>query len=67
MCVSLTEYEQPNFTVNLCGNDGDAYSTGIFLHYGDTVIKVADTIKGFKAHTKHLVTMVDEIEEVWED
>ena len=64
MGVSLTEYEQPNFTKDLCGSDGDAYSEGIFLHYGDTVIKVADTLKGFVAHAEHLISMIDELKEL---
>jgi hypothetical protein len=64
MCVSPTEYEHPNFTVDLCDHDGDAYSEGIFLHYGDTVIKVADTLNGFKAHAEHLLGMIQELKEL---
>ena len=64
MGVSLTEYEQPMFSVNLHDAHGDVYSEGIFLHYGDTTIKVADTLKGFRAHADHLFGMLDELGEL---
>jgi hypothetical protein len=36
---------------------------GIYLHYGDVAIRVARTLRGFRAHIKHLETMANEIEE----
>ena len=57
------EYQGPTFSVNLHDRDGDVSCEGIYLHYGDTVIKVASTLRGFKAHAAHLTSMADEIEE----
>jgi len=61
--VSMTEYKSPTFSINLHDRDGDSYCDGIYLHYGDTVIKVASTLNGFKAHAAHLTSMADEIAE----
>jgi hypothetical protein len=61
--VSSTEYKHPSFSVNLHDKDGDPYCEGIYLHYGDTIIKVASSLSGFKAHAEYLASMVDEIEE----
>ena len=64
--VSMTEYKHPSFSVNLHDRDGDAYCEGIYLHYGDTIIKVASTLNGFKAHAASLVAMANEISEHYE-
>lgn len=56
-----TEYEHPTFSVNIHDSDGDVYENGIFLHYGYTIIKVADTLDGFKAHAEHLASMYAEL------
>ena len=61
--VSMTEYIGPTFSVNLHDKDGDVVCEGIYLHYGNTIIKVASTIRGFKAHAAGLVAMADEISE----
>jgi len=61
--VPTTEYQGPTFSVNLHDKDGDIYSEGIFLHYGNTIIKVASTLRGFKAHAKRITEMADEIAE----
>lgn len=61
--IPTTEYRGPTFSVNLHNGDGDVYCEGIYLHYGDTIIKVASSLRGFKAHTKHLSNMTDEIAE----
>lgn len=61
MGISATEFAHPTFSVNLYDRDGDVYCEGIFLHYGDTVIKVASTIDGFRAHTASLKSMAEEI------
>ena len=61
--VSMTEYTHPTFSINLHDEDGDVVCAGIYLHYGDTVIKVASTIRGFRAHASGLSAMADEISE----
>ena len=62
--ISMTEYRHPNFTVNQYDSDGDCIETGIYLHYGEMSIKVAETLDGFKAHAEHLASMADEISEL---
>ena len=61
--VSSTEYKGPTFSINLHDSDGDVCCEGIYLHYSDTVIKVASTLRGFKAHAAWLFLMADEIAE----
>ena len=61
--VSMTEHSHPTFSVNLHDLDGDVCCEGIYLHYGDAIIKVASTLNGFKAHAAGLVAMADEISE----
>lgn len=62
--IPTAEYKGPTFSINLHDKDGDVYCEGIYLHYGDTVcIKVASTLRGFKAHAKCLVNMAGEIAE----
>ena len=65
--VSMTEYESPTFSVNLHDKDGDVYCEGIYLHYGDAIIKVASTLRGFKAHATNLASMADEIAEIYDN
>lgn len=61
--VSATEFAHPTFSINLHDHDGDVYCEGIYLHYGDTIIKVASTMCGFRAHAMSLINMAEEISE----
>jgi len=61
--ISTEEYLGPTFSIDMHDRDGDAYDNGIWLHYGPTAIRVARTLRGFKAHIKHLEGMVWEITE----
>ena len=61
--IPTIEYKGPTFSVNLHDRDGDIFCEGIYLHYGDTIIKVATSLRGFEAHAKHLFNMIDEIAE----
>ena len=61
--IPIIEYLGPTFSVNQHDKDGDVYDEGIYLHYGHTSIRVATTLRGFKAHILHLQGMVDEISE----
>ena len=61
--VSTTEYLGPTFSINQYDVEGDAYDHGIWLHYGHTSIRVARTLKGFRAHIKQLVGIAKEISE----
>jgi hypothetical protein len=61
--IPTEEYLGPTFSINQYDNEGDIYEEGIYLHYGHTSIRIATTLRGFKAHIKHLQGMVDEIAE----
>ena len=61
--IPTDEYKGPTFSINLHDRDGDPYCEGIYLHYGDTVIKVASSLRGFAAHAAHLIKMTTEIKE----
>ena len=61
--IPTAEYLGPTFSINQHDCDGDTYEVGIYLHYGHTSIRVATTLRGFKAHVKHLNGMVNEITE----
>ncbi len=51
------------FSVHDYDQDGDIHNAGIFLHFGETRVKVADDLEGFKAAAKRITGMVDEIAE----
>jgi len=61
--VSTDEYLGPTFSISRYDNEGDVCEEGIYLHYGHTSIRVAMTLRGFKAHAAHIASMVDEIAE----
>lgn len=62
--VPCEEYLGPTFSINSYDKDGDCFEQGIYLHYRHTRIRVASTIRGFKAHIKHLESMINEISEL---
>jgi len=49
------------FSVNDYDSDGDVHEEGIYLHFGDTRIKVADSLKAFQDFITHLDAMCKEI------
>ena len=61
--MSTQDAAHPSFSVNLYDRDGDMYCEGIYLHYGDTIIKIATTLNGFNAHVQHLEKIAKEISE----
>jgi hypothetical protein len=60
--ISANEYKHPLFSIDRYDRNGGVTDKGIYLHYGDVAIMVARTLRGFRAHIKHLETMADEIE-----
>lgn len=54
---------KPSFSINDYDRDGDIYQDGIFLHFGDTRIKAAETLDEFKKWPDMFKKMIDEIEE----
>jgi hypothetical protein len=55
------------FSVNEYDKDGDLINFGIFLHFGETKIKVASDMGGFKNVIAKLQSMCGEIEETMKE
>lgn len=53
------------FSVNDYDYEGDIIDKGIYLHFGDTRIRVADDVAGFEKFVEGLQTMSAEIKENW--
>jgi len=51
------------FSVNDYDADGDVTGRGIYLHFGETRIKVSDNLKDFRDVADRIASMVDEIAE----
>ena len=51
------------FSVNDYDSDGDLIGKGIFLHFGDTRVKAADTFQEFCEAVKRMRSMIDEIDQ----
>jgi len=52
------------FSVNDYDQDGDVCTAGVFLHFGDTRIKVASNAHEFRAVAETIRMMTSEVEEV---
>ena len=52
-----------SFSVHEYDRDGDIVERGIYLHFGDTRVKVSDDIENFKDVVLHIAAMVREIGE----
>lgn len=62
--VPCDEYTGPSFSINSYDRDGDVLEEGIYLHHGEfSRVRVATTMRGFKAYIYSLQSMVEEIEE----
>jgi hypothetical protein len=55
----------PTFSINIHDRNGDIMDDGIFLYFGDAMIKVADDKDEFAAFVNHLKKIEDEIRENW--
>ncbi|MBW4460511.1 MAG: hypothetical protein KME47_09760 [Nodosilinea sp. WJT8-NPBG4] len=53
----------PKFSINTYDSDGDIVTEGIFLHFGDTSIKIATDIEGYDAFIEHLQKVRGELVE----
>ena len=53
----------PSFSIDMHDRDGDVYETGIYLSFGQTIVRVcdSDSIEGFDAFIEYLNTIKDEI------
>jgi hypothetical protein len=54
------------FSVHEYDKDGDVSEKGIFLHFGDTRIKIAETMQELADFIKRLESMTSEIKENYE-
>ena len=55
--------EACTFSINDYDRDGDIFEEGIFLHFGVTRVKVADSLNEFAAFIEHLNKIYTEIRE----
>jgi hypothetical protein len=51
------------FSVNRYDKDGDSYEEGIYLHFGEIAVRVAETIEEYEAIVERLKGMTKEIRE----
>lgn len=49
------------FSINRYDRDGDLVEEGVFLHFGDTSVKAADSTLEFRNLPSCIQSMVDEI------
>lgn len=56
-------YAKPTFSVNDFDFEGDVVEKGIYLHFGDTRIKVADSGADFGAFIENLKVLRKEIQD----
>ena len=49
------------FTINRYDRDGDLIDNGIFLHFDETIIKVAETIEEYDKVINHVISIKKEI------
>jgi hypothetical protein len=54
---------KPMFSINDYDRDGDLMTKGVFLHFGETRVKAADSLAEFREIIEHFESMVREIEE----
>ena len=59
----IAEYADCSFSINEHDSDGDLLEDGIYLHFGDTRIKVAKNKEGLKCFEKKLQDIFKEIHE----
>ena len=52
----------PTYAINLFDADGDVTREGIFLFFGDTIIKVAESKEDFAKFLAHISCINEEIQ-----
>lgn len=53
------------YSINEYDQDGDCIDEGVFLHFGQTKIKVADTLEEFCGVANHINDILKEIEKYY--
>jgi len=51
------------YSINRYDRDGDISEEGIYLHFEDTIIKVADNIKDFDKFCEQIIDINKEVQE----
>lgn len=51
-----------SYSTNSYDYEGDAWEKGIYLHFGEARIRVAENIEGYKLFVKQLEELTDQIE-----
>jgi hypothetical protein len=59
----MDNYVKVCFSINEYDSDGDIIDKGIFLHFGNTKIKVTNDLDGLKNFKNHIEKIIKEIEE----
>jgi hypothetical protein len=57
-------HRRPTFSINIHDRDGDIMDEGVFLYFGDAMIKVADDKEEFAKFVDYLKKIDDEIREM---
>ena len=57
----MSDTKSVTFSIDRHDKDGDSWETGIYLHFGNASIKVAEDIEGYKEFTAKLEHMTVEI------
>lgn len=54
------------YSINRYDSDGDLDTKGIYLHFGEVSIRVADSVEDYKKWADELTKMYDQIQEDFE-
>lgn len=63
----MTHPREITFSVHAYDSDGDRTKSGVFLHFGETRVKAAESIADFSEIVQHFEAMVEEIESNYKD
>jgi hypothetical protein len=59
----MTKVKDISFSINKYDKDGDITDEGIFLHFGETMVKVSSSFDDFKTIVNEFKKMIKEIED----
>lgn len=49
------------FSVNRYDDDGDVVGEGVYLHFGETIVRVAETTEDLDAFEKNIKDLIEEV------
>ena len=59
----MNDNKSPSFSINDYDDEGDIYSKGVFLHFGDTRLKIGSSVDDLKELAASILRSAAEIEE----